>query len=65
MVALDHRKPERGGLTVPENLQALFRRHHRLKTHGDWDVHLSETRVNTTPVAIWTAPSGRQYEAAA
>ena len=57
VVAFDHRRPERGGLTVPENLQALCRHHHGLKTHGNWDVRLSETSATTT----WTAPSGRRY----
>ena len=61
VVAFNHRRPERGGLTVPENLQALCRRHHRLKTHGDWSVRLSETDVTTAPTTTWTAPSGRQY----
>jgi hypothetical protein len=61
VVAFNHQRPERGGLTVPENLQALCRRHHGLKTRGDWTVRLSETDVNT----IWTAPSGRQYQTAA
>jgi hypothetical protein len=61
VVAFDHRRPERGGPTTVENLQALCRRHHQLKTHGDWRVRLSETGANT----IWTAPSGRQYQTAA
>jgi len=65
VVAFDHRRPERGGLTVPENLQALCRRHHGLKTRGDWTVRLSQTDVNTTPTTTWTAPSGRRYETAA
>ena len=65
VVAFDHRRPERGGLTTVENLQALCRRHHQLKTHGDWSVRLSETDVTTTPATIWTAPSGRQYAKAA
>ena len=72
VVAFDHRRPERGGLTTVENLQALCRRHHLLKTHGDWSVRLSETgvttapaTVTTAPVTVWTAPSGRQYADAA
>ena len=65
VVAFDHRRPERGGLTTVENLQALCRRHHGLKTHGGWSVHRSETSVNTTATTIWTAPSGRRYQAAA
>jgi len=61
VVAFDHQRPEHGGLSTVENLQALCRRHHQLKTHGDWSVRLSETGVNTT----WTAPSGRRYQTAA
>jgi hypothetical protein len=65
VVAFDHRRPERGGLTVPENLQPLCRHHHGLKTHGGWSVHRSETHVTTTPTTTWTAPSGRRYQTAA
>jgi len=61
VVTFNHQRPEHGGLTTVENLQALCRRHHQLKTHGDWSVRLSETGVNTT----WTAPSGRRYQTAA
>jgi len=61
VVEFDHRRPERGGLTTAQNLQALCRRHHQLKTHGDWSVRLSATGVTTT----WTAPSGRRYETVA
>ena len=32
----DHRHPERGGPTVPVNLDPLCRPHHQLKTHGGW-----------------------------
>jgi hypothetical protein len=49
---------------VPENLQPLCIRHHRLKTHPNWNVHRSETRVNTT-TTTWVAPSGRTYAKAA
>jgi len=62
VVAFNHQRPERGGLTTVENLQALCRRHHQLKTHGGWSVRLSETGVTTTPATIWTAPSGRHYQ---
>lgn len=34
----DHARPARGGPTTAENLQALCRRHHRLKTAGVWSV---------------------------
>jgi hypothetical protein len=57
IVPFNHIRPERGGPSTPENLQALCRRHHRLKTHGGWDVHYSETGGNT----VWTSPAGRHY----
>ncbi|MCH5671702.1 HNH endonuclease signature motif containing protein [Streptomyces gilvus] len=54
----DHRHPERGGQTVPENLQPLCRRHHRLKTHHPgWKVR----RDPHGGVAEWTAPTGHRY----
>jgi hypothetical protein len=54
----DHERPEAGGLTVPENLQPLCRRHHRLKTHHPrWRV----TRDPRTGIASWTSPTGHTY----
>ncbi|MFD4408474.1 HNH endonuclease signature motif containing protein [Streptomyces sp. NPDC058476] len=54
----DHEHPEAGGLTVPENLQPLCRRHHRLKTHlPGWKV----TRDPHTGLARWTSPTGHTY----
>ncbi|MFE0252440.1 HNH endonuclease signature motif containing protein [Streptomyces sp. NPDC059010] len=54
----DHRHPERGGQTVPDNLQPLCRRHHRLKTHHPgWRV----TRDAHTGTTTWTAPTGHTY----
>ncbi|MGW2524130.1 DUF222 domain-containing protein [Streptomyces sp. NPDC001617] len=54
----DHRHPERGGQTVPDNLQPLCRRHHRLKTHHPgWRV----TRDPHTGTSTWTAPTGHTY----
>ncbi|MEU6144173.1 DUF222 domain-containing protein [Streptomyces sp. NPDC047081] len=54
----DHWHPERGGQTVPENLQPLCRRHHRLKTHHPgWGV----TRDLCTGTSTWTAPTGHMY----
>jgi hypothetical protein len=61
IVPFNHQNPEHGGLTVPENLQALCRHHHGLKTRGEWNVRLSETSSTATPTTIWTAPSGREY----
>lgn len=43
--------------TVPENLQALCRHHHRLKTHGEWGVH----RDSETGRTRWLAPTGHEY----
>ncbi|MBU3870914.1 HNH endonuclease [Streptomyces sp. 4503] len=61
---LDHIEPfnhhdrAAGGQTVPENLGALCRRHHRMKTHHpDWSVR----RDSRTGVATWTAPTGHRY----
>jgi hypothetical protein len=54
----DHRHPERGGPTVPDNLQPLCRRHHRLKTHHPgWKV----SRDAHTGTTRWTAPTGHTY----
>lgn len=54
---LDHAKSwETGGRTSPENLGALCRRHHQLKTHGGWSV---ESRVDGS--CTWTSPLGKKY----
>lgn len=54
----DHGRPERGGQTVPDNLQPLCRRHHRLKTHHPgWEVR----RDARTGATTWTAPTGHAY----
>ena len=52
----DHHRPENGGPTVPENLHALCRRHHRMKTAGLWQVQ----RAGEGETA-WTAPTGHRY----
>jgi HNH endonuclease len=42
---LDHVVPHAdGGRTVADNLVSLCRRHHRIKTHSTWQVHLDEQR---------------------
>ena len=52
-VPFDHAHPERGGLTVEQNLACLCRRHHRLKTRGLWTVRqLGGGRLE------WTTPAG-------
>jgi hypothetical protein len=53
----DRQVPAAGGATVPQNLQALCRRHHRLKTAGLWSVE----RDAATDSARWTSPSGHSY----
>ena len=56
ITAFNHTSPETGGATVPENLHALCRRHHRLKTAGHWSVARgSEGEV------VWNAPTGHRY----
>lgn len=52
----DHQQPESGGTTVPENLHALCRRHHRIKTAGLWTVQ-RESDGET----VWDAPTGHRY----
>lgn len=54
---LDHaRSWESGGTTSPQNLGALCRRHHRLKTHGGWKLESSSDGS-----CIWTSPHGKRY----
>lgn len=47
---------ESGGRTSAENLGALCRRHHRLKTHGGWQLE-----SNSDGACIWTSPEGKKY----
>lgn len=44
---LDHVIPFPVGLTVLRNLACLCRRHHRLKTHGHWDLTMSPDGICT------------------
>jgi hypothetical protein len=54
---IDHAQSwETGGGTSPENLGALCRRHHRLKTHDGWNV-VSRADGSCT----WTSPLGKIY----
>ncbi len=54
---LDHAQSwESGGKTSPENLGALCRRHHRLKTHNGWKV-VSHADGSCT----WTSPLGKEF----
>ena len=54
---IDHAQSwETGGQTNPANLGLLCRRHHRMKTHGDWNL-LS----NPDGSCLWSSPKGKQY----
>jgi hypothetical protein len=54
---IDHaRSWESGGTTSAENLGALCRRHHRLKTHGGWGLE-----SQSDGACIWTSPDGKTY----
>ena len=55
---LDHAQSwEEGGTTSLDNLGALCRRHHLLKTHGGWDI---ESRADGS--CTWTSPLGKIYQ---
>jgi hypothetical protein len=47
---------ESGGMTSAENLGALCRRHHRLKTHGGWQLE-----SKSDGACLWTSPAGKSY----
>lgn len=54
---LDHVVPwDAGGTTSSDNLGALCRRHHNLKTHSDWQLINHEDGACT-----WISPSGHKY----
>ena len=55
---IDHAHPwATGGMTSPENMGLLCRRHHRMKTVGGWDL---ESFADGS--CRWTSPSGKIYE---
>ncbi|KRF35406.1 hypothetical protein ASG94_15035 [Nocardioides sp. Soil805] len=56
IVPYDHDHSDHGGQTSTDNLAALCRRHHRLKTHGRWRYEMGEPGVFT-----WTSPLGFTY----
>ncbi|WP_107771444.1 HNH endonuclease [Nocardioides sediminis] len=56
IVPYDHDHPDRGGQTSTDNLAALCRRHHRLKTKGRWRYRMTEPGVFD-----WTSPLGWTY----
>ncbi len=47
---------EDGGETSAANLGALCRRHHRMKTHGGWNLHSNEDGS-----CSWESPDGHRY----
>jgi hypothetical protein len=54
---IDHAQSwETGGETNPANLGLLCRRHHRMKTHGGWDL-----ASNADGSCMWSSPLGKQY----
>ena len=54
---LDHAQSwESGGETSLQNLGALCRRHHRLKTHGGWNIESFSDGSCT-----WTSPAGKSF----
>jgi hypothetical protein len=54
---LDHAKSwESGGETSTENLGALCRRHHKLKTHHGWKV---ESYADGS--CLWKSPAGKEF----
>lgn len=54
---IDHAQSwETGGETNPANLGLLCRRHHRMKTHGGWNL-----KSNPDGSCLWSSPKGKQY----
>ena len=54
---LDHAQSwESGGDTSAQNLGALCRRHHRMKTHGGWEVV-----SNSDGSCDWKSPAGKEF----
>ena len=54
---LDHAQSwESGGDTSAQNLGSLCRRHHRMKTHGGWDLV-----SNSDGSCDWKSPAGKEF----
>lgn len=54
---LDHAQSwDSGGATSPDNIGALCRRHHRLKTHDGWQIESFADGSCT-----WTSPLGKRF----
>lgn len=59
---IDHSIPwNEGGLSTRENLGALCKRHHQLKTHAGWRISESQP----SGACAWVSPEGREYRHAA
>lgn len=58
---VDHVRPwESGGTTAADNLAALCRTHHVLKTHGSWSY-----AIDASGAAVWQTPGGFSLSRAA
>ena len=54
---IDHAQSwENGGETNPANLGLLCRRHHRMKTHGGWNLE-----SNPDGSCLWKSPKGKTF----
>lgn len=51
-------RPDPPGQTMVANAQPLGRRHHRVRTHGGWQVRVDPDDPHTFH---WTSPYGRPY----
>ena len=59
----EHHRPGGGtGPTRADKLKPACRRHHLIKTHGQWSAELGpDPDGGTAPVTIWTSPSGHHW----
>ena len=62
VVPFNHDNPHAGGLTTPDNMIALCRRHHLLKHRANW--HVAHDPATGTGTVHWTAPTGHHYTTA-
>ena len=62
---LDHLRPFQvggpPGQSNTANLQPLGRRHHRTKTHSQWQVHVLEQGEGLRVGSLWRAPTGHWF----
>ncbi|MFC5137989.1 DUF222 domain-containing protein [Actinomycetospora rhizophila] len=59
----EHHRPGGGaGPTRADKLKPACRRHHRVKTHGEWSAALApDPDGGGAPVIVWTSPSGHRW----